>query len=279
MGMRETFIPTGPGDVGLLNSTMIGAVSYFHPCRLYMGQKLGADIDFAARMTLETIWAHFVRDGGFRHDAAWNAYGPYLTLQLAHAFLLIGDVARMDTCLAWAVRNAAYATVSRYDGAPDHWQVVQGAWNEQHTYPIATDFAQVPDRWWYMGDIPHGWAAAEFNLLLRDIIFFEADEDGTPHVYLTPGVPPHWLTGGGTVTVKDAPTLCGVPFGFTLHHDDAARTVTIDVNQQLPGNVGFVYPCRLGDVRTATADGQPLPVPGPDVPLPPRFQQVVITYG
>lgn len=277
MGMWETFIPTGPADVGRLDSTIIGAVAYFHPCRLYMGQKLGADVDLAARMTLDTIWAHFVR-GGFRHDAAWNAYGPYLTLQLAHAFLLIGDIARMDACLSWAVGNAAYATVSRSDGAPDRWEVVQGSWNEQHTYPIATDFAEVPDRWWYMGDIPHGWAAAEFNLLLRDIAFFESDEDGAPHVYLAPGVAPHWLTGSATITVKDAPTVFGVPFGFTVRHDDAARTVTIDVTQQLPGTVSFVYPCRFGVVRAATADGQSLPVRGSDVTLPARFRQAVISY-
>jgi hypothetical protein len=54
-GHWETFIPTGPGDVGRLDSTMIGLLAYFHPCRLYMGNKLAYDIDWAARMTLETI--------------------------------------------------------------------------------------------------------------------------------------------------------------------------------------------------------------------------------
>jgi hypothetical protein len=258
---------------------MIGAVSYFHPCRLYMGQKLGGDIDQAARLTLETVWSHFVHDGGFRHDAAWGAYGPYLTLQLAHAFLLIGDVPRMEACLRWVVGNAGYPRVSRYDGAPDLWPVVQGAWNEQHAYPIASNFSEMPGNWWYMGDMPHGWAAAEFNLLLRDITFFEADEDGSPHVYLAPGVPPHWLTGDGAVTVRDAPTLFGVPFGYDLRHDDQARTVTIDVVQPLPDRIGFVYPCRLGRVREATADGVPVAPAGSDVWLPAGFQRAVITYG
>lgn len=46
-----------------------------------MGAKLGDEVDRAAYRTLETIWAHFI-DGGFRHDTAWNCYGPYLTLQL-----------------------------------------------------------------------------------------------------------------------------------------------------------------------------------------------------
>lgn len=39
--------------------------------------------------------------------------------------------------------------------------VVLGAWNEQHCYPIAKDFAEIPGSCWYMGDIPHGWACAE----------------------------------------------------------------------------------------------------------------------
>jgi hypothetical protein len=66
--------------------------------------------------------------GGFGHDAAWHAYGPYLTLQLAHTFLLLGDVGRMDACLAWAVADAAFAQISRTDNPADagqSWQVTK----------------------------------------------------------------------------------------------------------------------------------------------------------
>jgi hypothetical protein len=183
-----------------------------------MGAKLGHDIDVAARMTLETIWGHFI-DGGFRHDSAWNAYGPYLTLQLAHAFLLIGDVNRMDQCLFWSVNNAAFAKVSRDAGSSSgNAKVVLGAWNEQHCYPIAKDFAEVPSRSWYMGDIPHGWACAEFMLLSRDIFFFEADEDGTPHTYIAPGSLPHWL-----VMVNPSPSRMRRPFSAP-RSDFASRT-------------------------------------------------------
>jgi hypothetical protein len=275
-GLWETFVPTGPGDVGRLDSTMVGAIAYFHPCRLYQGANLGADVDQAFRWTLDTIWAHFV-DGGLRHDAAWNAYAPYLTLQLAHAFLLTGDVTRMDALLGWAVGNAAYARIGR--GDVGRWDVVAGAWNEQHCYPIATDFARVPDRWWYMGDIPHGWAAAEFLLLLRDILFFEADEDGGRHVYLAPGVMPHWVGDGETVTVEDAPTIFGGTFGYRLRHDATARTVTLDILQPPPADVGFVYPCRFGTVRSASADGSPVAVTGTDVALPAGLRRAVVGYS
>jgi hypothetical protein len=52
------------------------------------------------------------------------------------------------------VGNAAFAKVSRRDGDPsDPWQVVLGAWNEQHCYPVAKDFTDPLENWWYMGDI------------------------------------------------------------------------------------------------------------------------------
>jgi len=279
-GYWETFIPTGPGDVGRLDSTMIGAVAYFHPCRLYMGRKLGADIDTAARRTLETIWSHFI-DGGFRHDSAWYAYGPYLTLQLAHAFLLIGDLGRMDRLLGWCVHHGMFGEVAREGADPGaHWRVVLGAWNEQHCYPIATDFREVPRRWWYMGDIPHGWACAELMLLLRDILFFEADEDGSPHIYVAPGVMPHWVGDGETVEVRDAPTVFGQTFGYRLTHDAAARRVEIEFPAPRLAGIDYIYPCRLGSGLTgATADGAAIPVGDREVRLPAGVARAVITYA
>jgi hypothetical protein len=280
-GIWETFVPTGPGDVGRLDSTVVGALCYFHPTRLYYGAKLGADVDAAFRLTLETIWSHFVQ-GGFRHDSAWHAYGPYLTLQLAHAFLLLGDLDRMDACLGWAVGNAAFARISRYDGADQQWQLVSGAWNEQHAYPIASGLTEIPDRWWYMGDIPHGWAAAEFNLLLRDMLFFESGEDDDPRIYLAPGVLPRWLSsnGGGQTSVRNAPTVFGAEFAFTLDHQEAAKQVVIDIPAPL-SNVRYVYPCRFGVVMQVRADGVSVPVPtfGTDVQLPAGTTHAEITYA
>jgi hypothetical protein len=275
-GHWETFIPTGPADVGRLDSTMIGTLAYFHPTRLYMGAKLGADIDFAARATVETIWSHFV-DGGFRHDAAWQCYGPYLTLQLAHAFLLIGDIARMDACLSWAV-NAAFATINPSVGTSTaDWQIVLGAWNEQHCYPIAKRFTEFPWRW-YMGDIPHGWACAEFMLLLRDILFFEADEDAHPTIYIAPGVPEHWVLDGQNIGVSDAPTIFGEVFGYALTLDTTTKTVTLTISQPVP-NVSYVYPCHFGTgVVSVSANGAPQPVTGKNVALPAGTTSASIVY-
>lgn len=285
-GQWETFVPTGPGGDRGLSSTMIGAVAYFHPTHLYYGSKLGADNDLAFRRTLDTIWSHFVV-GGYRHDDAWNAYGPYLTLQLAHAFLLLGDLDRMDALLGWTIGNAAFARVSRYDGAADEWQVSAGSWNEQHAYPVANNFAAPLPPTWYMGDMPHGWAAAEFMLLFRGILFFEAGEDDCRELYVAPGVLPRWLSGDGgrTVTVTNAATSYGVPFGYQLVHDEARRTVVLDITQPVP-DVTYVYTCRLGPVVGVTAvdvadqrlPGVDLPRPGGDIRLPAGTRHAEITY-
>jgi hypothetical protein len=250
-GQRETYVPSGPGGDRGLYSTIIGAVAYFHPARLYYGAKLGGDIDLAFRLTLETIWSHFIQ-GGFRHNTSWQAYGPYLTLQLPHAFLLLGDLDRMDELLGWAIGNAAFARVSRYDGATEEWQVTTGTWNEQHAYTVSDDFTAMPFRVWYMGDMPHGWAAAEFMLLLREMLFFEAGEDDTRELYIAPGILPRWLSGDGghSVTVTNAATTYGTAFGYTLVHDEPNRKVVIDITQPVTG-VNYVYPCRLGAVNGA----------------------------
>jgi hypothetical protein len=272
-------VPSMLRDVGRLDSTMVGAVAYFHPCRLYMGAKLGEDIDRAMRFTLDTIWGYFV-EGGFRHDAAWNCYGPYLTLQLAHAFLLRGDLERMDHLLRWSLDNAGFAKVSRRDGQPANpWQVALGAWNEQHCYPVATDFARIPSGSWYMGDIPHGWACAEFILLLRDMLFFEADEDADPHIFLMPGVLPEWLANGQSIHVENARTVFGNHLAFTARHDQPAKTIEIEITRQPRPDVRFIYACRFGaGVASASADGVALPVSSRDVSLPAGTRRIRVSY-
>src|SRR5262249_19580622 len=107
----------------------------------------------------------------FRLALLWSLSDPPTRSRIS----AVGPAGSYDACLLWTVGNAGFPRVHDATGGSNLWQVVQGAWNEQHNYPIAKDFGQVPDSWWYMGDIPHGWAAAEFLWLFRDILFFEAD--------------------------------------------------------------------------------------------------------
>lgn len=277
-GFWETFIPTGPADVGLLDSTLIGTVAYFHPCRLYDGLKLGADIDLAARFTLDTIWNHFIK-GGFCHDSAWQCYGPYLTLQLAHAFLFTGELEKMDQLLKWTVRAGNVSVGGMLTDESDIWKVVIGAWNEQHCYPVANNFeGPILHERWYMGDIPHGWACAEFMLLIRDILFFEVAEDTDPQIYIAPGIMPHWYGDGDTITVRKAPTIFGVDFGYQMLFRGREKTIQIKLTSGVPG-VRYIYPFRLPNRITGIEiDGRSAPVVSRDIELPVGFGQAIIRF-
>ena len=116
-------------------------------------------------------------------------------------------------------------------------------------------------------------------LLLRDILFFEADEDNEPHIYIAPGVMPHWLGDGKSISVSDAPTVFGSLFGYKLTHNQAARSVEIQILQPPPSHVSFIYPCRFGSgVSSVTADGSSLAITGNDVKLPANTTQATVRY-
>jgi hypothetical protein len=272
-GRYETFVPTGPGNIDELNSTIVGALAYYHPCRLHDGQQLGPEVDEIMRLTVETIWARFV-DGGFKHDTAWQAYGPYLTLQLAHTFLLLGDLSRMASCLDWAL-GAAYADASLPRGG--RGGVVSGGWNEQHSYAVGSDFHAVPFPYWYMGDMPHGWACAEFTLLIRALMLDEADEDGQPTLRLCAGVLPKWLPDGAVLRVTGAPTAFGTPIGYELRHNAAARTVALHMTERPPPSAALRCRCPVGRLTAATGDGQPLTIVA-DMAMSGSVTDVVMHY-
>jgi hypothetical protein len=46
---------------------------------------------------------------------------------------------------------------------------------------------------------------------LRDILFFEAEEDADAHRWITPGVPAHWLADEKPSWLKQAPATFGAP--------------------------------------------------------------------
>lgn len=177
----------------------------------------------------------------------------------------------------WAMNNAAFAHVNPGTGAPPR-QVTLGAWNEQHCYPIASDFIEFPNRSWYMGDIPHGWACAEWLLLLRDMVFFEADEDGSPHIYLAPGILPKWWKDNKPIEVLNAPTIFGANFGCKLTHSSVDKTIKIEITQPVQKDVSFVFPCHFGTVHSLEVNGNVLPVSRKNIRLPAATEEAIVGY-
>src|SRR5690606_36049664 len=56
------------------------------------------------------------------------------------------------------------------------------------------------------GDIPHGWASAEYVSLVRDMLVREAGDE----LHLGAGVPASWLEHGQRIEVERAPTYFGL---------------------------------------------------------------------
>ncbi|HVT37072.1 MAG TPA: hypothetical protein VHE37_15895, partial [Nevskiaceae bacterium] len=109
----------------------------------------------------------------------------------------------------------------------------------------------------HVGDVPHGWVAAEFVLAARSLFLYERDADRC--LVIAAGLPPAWLTGEG-VRVTDAPTAYG-PVSYRLQHDGRrlsfsgtfpAKVVRVELHSPLPvgtpvdisaaGTVHICYP-------------------------------------
>ncbi len=98
--------------------------------------------------TVHEVYKRFVDERGFFHPIIHSGYNPYLTLQLAHSFLQIGEPEK-----AWKVARNVFAQASPTFSFPEAIHPRTGGGS--------------------MGDGHHGWAAAEVILFLRDCLLRE----------------------------------------------------------------------------------------------------------
>jgi hypothetical protein len=88
--------------------------------------------------------------------------------------------------------------------------------------------------------MPHGWAIAEFWLLLRDCLVFE-DQD---RLVLLAGVPPEWLRHPQGIRVEGLQTYFG-PCSFHLAPRETGAVLELTGAAAPPG--GFVVRLPGGD--------------------------------
>ncbi len=166
-----TAIPAGPLrdiDVG-----MIGSCCACYPLQLYPSD------DPSMQDTTRTLLRDFTYDGLFYQYFIHSGMNPYLTLQLAHAFLYQGKRKEFWTLLG---NVAARATTTMNYPEAIHPTTGGGV----------------------MGDGHHGWAAAEIILALRDAFVFESwqrNDDRHDLVFLA-GLPEGWFAGDGRFFMK-----------------------------------------------------------------------------
>ncbi len=122
---------------------------------------------------------------------------------------------------------------------------------------------------------PHGWFAARFRSLVRNMMLREQGDE----LHLLSAISPEWVRPGKSIVVRRAPTDFG-EVNFTLHFVSPTRA-RLDLETQF-----FHAPRRLvlhlpWFMRTTgvTADGQTVAIHGGEVDLPATTRSVEIAWA
>jgi len=188
------YIPGTPFDKDV---TIWGSANALYPCGFL------DPLDPMMSATLKTMEAFFEEN---TYSYMKNHLWTYITADIAMCHLL---------------RNETERFYELFNGFVDHSSPTN-AWVEG---------IMVKDRRG-TGDMPHGWAAAEYIFLHRNSLIFENDDV----LELCWGVQPDWLADGAAISAKNAPTRFG-KVDFDLHRNGDQLIAKYRLNSQ-----GFTRP-------------------------------------
>ena len=171
-------IPAGPRRG--IDCGMIGSCASWYPLQELPGS------DEKMRSTLTTLGDRWMVDGLFFQNFIHSGLNPYLTLQMAHAWLYAGERDRFHRMVCDVLRHAT------------------PTWN----FPEAI---HPHTRGGVMGDGHHGWAAAEFALAAHDAFVQEIWTPGeeAPTLRLLGGAPSSWFQPGTQCLLERLPVSGG----------------------------------------------------------------------
>jgi len=174
-----------------LDAGMIGGLVALYPLRLFDAHDPRIADTLAALK--ELAW---LEDAYFNH-VGHSAFGTYLSLHVAQCLLMQRD--------------------------PDAWKIIN--WVLRHASPTFTwaEGIHPLTRAGGMGDGHHGWALADFLLIVRNALLLEEDD----HLVITPILPEEWTAEMNVIKVEDAPTYFG-NVSYTIAFGE--RTATLVVN-------------------------------------------------
>jgi hypothetical protein len=180
------------------------------------------------KATLEYLHDHYFLDGLFFQHFVHSGKNPYLTLQMALAWLYAGERARFWELLSHVVRHAS-PTMNYPEAIHPH---TGGG---------------------VMGDGHHGWAAAEMVLALRHAFIQEHwhPERSRPDLVLLGGTPPSWFQPDTYFSISRAPVPGGM---LDLEVRVIGNTVKITLSLQkapgmFPEHLFIRLPIGVADVR------------------------------
>lgn len=200
-------IPAGPRR--RIDPAVIGSLVACSPLRILPAT------DPAMAATAEAVRQRFCIGPAFFQAISHTGLGTYLTLQLAAVELEAGDRRALDR-LGWMV-DVATPTFT---------------WPEA-IHPKLGDGC--------MGDGHHGWAAADFLSMVRNLLVRDVGPEERPSVALCSMLPDAWL--GQAVEVQNAPTHAGtLSFGLSWEGGQPALRWQLRRHPDLTGPVVFTAP-------------------------------------
>jgi hypothetical protein len=169
------------------DESAIGSVCAVYPLELHQ------HIAPYAQETVRHLVDRYVGEKGFYHPIFHSGYNPYLTLQLAHSLLYLGDDVR-----AWNVAQTIFRQASGTFSFPEAIHPRTGGGT--------------------MGDGHHGWVAAEIILFLRDSVLRESEQS----LLLLQSAGP-LAAPGRDLRIDNAPTAFGaMSFALTFESERKA---------------------------------------------------------
>ena len=186
----------------------------------------------------------WMEDAYFNH-VGHSALGTYLSLHTAEC-LLFQRSAEAWHIIDWVLRHAS-PTFTWAEGI----------------HPIT--------RRGGMGDGHHGWALADFLLIVRNALLFEEAD----HLVITPALQKDWTFETSVIKVQDAPTYFG-KVSYTIAF--GARTGTLVVNGEWREEPAFIEWNLPFALREAGADLGNTEIIGNTVRLPRGAKRVVVMW-
>ena len=120
---------------------------------------------------------------------------------------------------------------------------------------------------------PHGWFAAKFRTLMRDMFVCEQAND----LHLLSAISPDWVREGRQITVRRAPTNFG-QVNYRVEFSQAGAEFTLENHFTSPPEQIVLHIPWFVKVTSVVADGARLQVEGSIVRLPPHMQRIQIVW-
>ncbi|HEX2047338.1 MAG TPA: hypothetical protein VHF27_06205, partial [Acidimicrobiales bacterium] len=219
--LATDIIPAGPRR--RIDPAVIGSLVACSPLRLLPATHPG----IAA--TVEAIRQRFCIGPAFFQAISHTGLGTYLTLQLAEVELEAGD-RRALSRLEW-MAEVATPTFT---------------WPEA-IHPHLGDGC--------MGDGHHGWAAADFLSLVRNLLVREVGPEDQPSLALCTMLPDAW--SGKDLEVQNAPTHAGrLSFALSWRHGQPLLRWRLDRHRDLTHAVAISAPGLDPGWSSAETSGQ-----------------------